>query len=82
MNDHRDPQRMEGTAREFRSMGGRSRRERITVHVREIDAAALDYLSICDDPGQAPSSSGPLPIILSQLRGRILAHESIEDSIL
>ena len=82
MNDHRDSKRVERAAREFRPMGSRRRRQRIAVYMREVDTAALDHLPVCDNPGPASASPGPLPRIPGQLRCGVLAHERIQDSIL
>ena len=74
MNDRRDAQRLKRSACKFRSIDGRGRRKFLSVHVGEIDASALEHLSIRDDSGPAPASTGPLPHILDQFRGRVLGQ--------
>ena len=82
MHDHRDPQRVKGAARKLRSIDCRGRRKFVSEHMREVDAAALDHLSVRDDPGSAAASTGPLPLILGQLRGGILGQKFAQDQIL
>src|SRR5437773_8539079 len=61
MEHQRHPQHFEGAPGKLWPSRARRRRQLVTVDVREIDAAAFEYIALLDHTGDSAAAFGPLP---------------------
>src|SRR5438874_4566308 len=66
MQHQRHAHDLEAALRELRSRGARRRWEVITLDVREVDPAALEYVPLFDDAGHAFAAGCALPRIAAE----------------
>ena len=66
VNDQRNPHRLERPPCKVRPLSGCAWGKLVPVHVGEIDARTLQDHTLLKHSGQATSTTGPIPLILTE----------------
>ena len=79
MQDQRDAHRFPRPAGEMWARGGGRRRQLLALHVRKVDAGALEEVSFFEDSGCSPAALRSLPGVRSE-RLAVESLQSVDDA--